>query len=283
MRKRFWLLGLLAAVLAVPVRAEEAAVTRGVFVQSLYAAHEVRLEGEEPAEPATAAEAVAWAAELGVLQGYGGDILALDAPITRAQAAVMLYRYAGTLAPPPETPADALAGYGDAGEVPGWCRREVGWAVAGDLWFSGSAARLGIGDGLTAAECQILLEALYQGGIPLADGTEPESCATADLTAEPSAGAVTVTLHNQGTDYLLYGADYRLYQRINGGWYHRSAHWGWTLLAYSLGPGERSAWELAALPAGEYRVEKAVYHMDGRSRETKGTEPCLLTVEITIS
>ncbi len=282
MRKRFWLLGLLAAaVLAAPARAEEAAVTRGAFVQSLYAAHEARLEGEEPTAPATAAEAVAWAAELGVLRGYGGDALALDAPITRAQAAVMLYRYAGTLAPPPETPAEALAGYGDAGEVPAWCRREVGWAVAGDLWFSGSAARLGSGDALTAAECPVLLEALYLGGMPLADGTETGSCATADLTTETSAGGVTVTLHNRGTNFLTFGADYGVYQRVNGGWYHRNFHWAWIAMGYSLRAGESTSWDVS-LPAGTYRVTKAVDHADGPRGAGKTSAPCLLAVEFTV-
>lgn len=61
------------------------------------------------------ANAVKWAAENGVVSGYGGGLFGPDDNITREQLAVMLWRYAGRPAPTDKelqfTDADTASGY----------------------------------------------------------------------------------------------------------------------------------------------------------------------------
>lgn len=267
MKQHFWKSALLAlgavCLLSLSAGAAEApAVTRGAFLSQLRGAHEQTFLEPELQDP------VVWAQSAGIVRGYGAGELRLHQPLTRAQAAVLLYRYAETLAPAPELSADPLAGYEDAAAVPAWCRREVAWAVEGDLWFSGSDARLGPLDEVTAPEVEMMLWALFRGGAPLkADWAEADLRRDVRLCAEVSDGeTVTVTLHNDGEEYLFYGqGDRGLYRQINGGWYAMS-NGAATLLGYTLGPGGRDSWvecywqygQRRPFPAGEYRASMTV-------------------------
>ncbi len=129
----------------------------------------------------------------------------------------MLYRYAAALAPVKTPPADALAGFRD--KAPAWAADAVAWAVAGDLWFSGSSACLKAGDAVTAPKLETALMALSVGGMPLredwADGnTAPDVTITVDAV---TAGEVRWTLRNSGENWMFFGADSGLYRKVNGG------------------------------------------------------------------
>ena len=89
----------LALSLAAPAMAAEAGdetLTRGEFVLALFG-----LSGAEDAAPGEAvfedvpaegelAKAVAWAAESGIVNGYGNGCFGPDDPVTREQMAAML-------------------------------------------------------------------------------------------------------------------------------------------------------------------------------------------------
>ena len=91
------------------------------------------------------AEAVAWAAEAGIISGYGDGQFGANDSITREQLALMLYRFAGM----PEAKGSALTNR-DAGEVSDYAVPAMKWAVEngiisgdinGDLMPKGNATR----------------------------------------------------------------------------------------------------------------------------------------------
>lgn len=252
--------------------AETESVTRGAFLNGLYQAYEERMGETVPAN------AAAWAKGLGVIQGYPGGDLALEESLTRCQMAVMLYRYAVALAPVKTPPADALAGFRD--KAPAWAADAVAWAVAGDLWFSGSSACLKAGDAVTAPELETALMALSVGGMPLredwADGnTAPDVTMTVDAA---TAGEVRWTLRNSGENWMFFGADSGLYRKVNGGWYLLNPRESVITIGYFLDPGasrqESRAWlggEAMDLPAGEYRVAKTMTRTASKT-DLRGTD-----------
>ena len=70
------------------------------------------------------AEGVSWAADRGIVTGYGNGSFGAANSITREQLAVMLWRYAGSPAA-----ADSGLTFTDADEVSGWALDAVSWAV----------------------------------------------------------------------------------------------------------------------------------------------------------
>ena len=73
------------------------------------------------------APAVTWAAERGIVNGYGKRFGAND-PVTREQLAVMLYNYArykGCAV----SAAGELGNFPDSGDVSAWAQRTLAWAV----------------------------------------------------------------------------------------------------------------------------------------------------------
>ena len=68
--------------------------------------------------------AVAWAAENGIVNGYGNGLFGTDDEITTEQLAAILYRFVGS----PEAPAMPLPQ-----GVSGWAEDAVAWALAEDL------------------------------------------------------------------------------------------------------------------------------------------------------
>ena len=93
-------------------------------------------DGEVPEEPAPFADVpawcageVAWAAEAGVLTGYGDGTFRPGGAVTRAQLAAMLWRMTGE--PESET---ALDGFTDGDAVPGYAVRAMAWAVETGLY-----------------------------------------------------------------------------------------------------------------------------------------------------
>lgn len=143
-------------------------MTRAMIVTVLY-----RMAGSPT--PASAADfsdvdpaawygqAVAWAVEAGVTAGLTADRFGPQEPVTRAQLAVLLFKFAvriGAVSPDPADPEQITArleGFADAQEVPAYARAAFAWAA---------------GEGLLA-------------GFPGTDGPllKPESAAARDQAA----------------------------------------------------------------------------------------------------
>ncbi len=71
------------------------------------------------------ADAVYWAAENGIINGYGNGLFGPDVPITREQLAVILWRYMGS----PDAGVDAFD-FSDASDISSYAVEALRWAVA---------------------------------------------------------------------------------------------------------------------------------------------------------
>lgn len=78
-------------------------------------------------------DAIWWAKLTGVVSGMSPSTFAPDAPITRAQLAVILYNYTQQFAPGSLTETGSLTGFPDADSVPSWARTAMAWAVGNGL------------------------------------------------------------------------------------------------------------------------------------------------------
>ena len=100
------------------------------------------------------ADAVAWAAENGVVTGDGRGSFRPEGAITREQIALILYRCTGA-----EQPGESgvLAPFTDAGEVSGYAADAMCWAVGLGLISGGAGAdgRLCLMPGGAATRAQI--------------------------------------------------------------------------------------------------------------------------------
>ncbi len=74
------------------------------------------------------AKAVCWATENGIVTGYTDGTFRPDQPVTRAQLAVLLYRYAGS----PES-AGTMDSFPDTDAVPHYANAAMCWAVENQL------------------------------------------------------------------------------------------------------------------------------------------------------
>ena len=113
------------------------ATTRGMVVTILY-----RLAGAPAAEASGFtdvaagswyADAVAWAAENGVVTGYDDGTFAPGRAVTRQELAVILHRYAALRGLDTTQGGMAIREYADFGEVAGYAQEAMGWAVSAGL------------------------------------------------------------------------------------------------------------------------------------------------------
>lgn len=274
--------------------AASSGVTRGAFIQALYRAHVTNggAAVESAGNPAPFSdvgvwsqyfEALCWAKGAGIAGGYAGGTFRPEQTITREQAAVMLYRY-GKAADRPLQPASsqALEGYADAATIPPWSKEAVEWAVGNGLWYSGSATLLKCSGTVTKDELTALMERLFRSGIYPAFtvvSTVPGLTMTAQ---ESSAKGATLILTNETEENALYGEDYGIFRRINGGWYTFSGDMAFIAIGHELPVGESRTvtvnWEDwpwgGSLSAGTYRIVKSV---------TLGDQTVTLAADFTVS
>lgn len=78
-------------------------------------------------------DAIWWAKLTGVVSGTSATTFDPNGEITREQLAVILYNYTQQFAPGSIPAAGSLAGFPDAGNVSGWARTEMAWAVGNGL------------------------------------------------------------------------------------------------------------------------------------------------------
>ncbi len=98
-------------------------------------------------------EAIAWAKQAGVVNGYGDGTFAPDAPVTREELACMLANYAKKVDQADVTVEDAdkvLSSMSDGSSVSEWAKGSVAWAVENEIM--GNAGFVNAFNDITRAE-----------------------------------------------------------------------------------------------------------------------------------
>ena len=138
-------------------------LSRAMLAVILYAmAGEPAVTGESPFTDVPAGcwytDAIIWAAQNGIVSGFGDGTFRPNAAITRAQAAVMLYGYAAFTGADVTARAD-LSAYSDAGQIPAWAMDAMQWANARRLIVGRDSSHLVPNGGATRAEMAAILSA----------------------------------------------------------------------------------------------------------------------------
>lgn len=138
-------------------------LSRAMLAVILYAmAGEPAVTGESPFTDVPAGcwytDAIIWAAQNGIVSGFGDGTFRPNAAITRAQAAVMLYGYAAFTGADVTACAD-LSAYSDAGQIPSWAQAAMQWANARGLMVGRDSSHLAPNGGTTRAEMAAILSA----------------------------------------------------------------------------------------------------------------------------
>ncbi len=146
----------------------DGATTRGMIVTILY-----RLEGSPVCGSASFsdvssgkyyAQAVAWAAENGIVSGYSASRFGPENAITREQLAAVLYRYAAYKGYD-VSEFSSLTGYADNTLVAGYAKTPFAWAVQAGIISGTGAHRLSPSAGATRAQVAAMLMRFCQSYI----------------------------------------------------------------------------------------------------------------------
>lgn len=118
-------------------------------------------------------DAITWASENHVVEGYGNDLFGPNDPITREQLVTMLYQYADKTGSD-ITENKALDSFNDAAEVHEWALDAMQWAYAAGVVIGRSGQRLAPQCNATRAEAAAMLHRFV------------EACATENASEEPA-------------------------------------------------------------------------------------------------
>ncbi len=102
------------------------------------------------------AQAVAWAADEGIVEGYPDGTFHPDRPVSRQQLAAILWRYA-RLAGADSGRRTSLRGYRDAGDVSAYAQEPLRWALAEGILQGTADGRLNPGGSATRAQTAVIL------------------------------------------------------------------------------------------------------------------------------
>ena len=138
-------------------------LSRAMLAVILYAmAGEPAVTGESPFTDVPAGcwytDAIVWAAQNGIVSGFGDGTFRPNEAVTRAQAAVMLYGYAAFTGADVTARAD-LSAYSDAGQIPAWAMDAMQWANARRLIVGRDSSHLVPDGNTTRAEMAAILSA----------------------------------------------------------------------------------------------------------------------------
>lgn len=138
-------------------------LSRAMLAVILYAmAGEPAVTGESPFTDVPAGcwytDAIVWAAQNGIVCGFGDGTFRPNEAVTRAQAAVILYGYAAFTGADVTARAD-LSAYSDAGQIPAWALDAMQWANARRLIVGRDSSHLAPNGGATRAEMAAILSA----------------------------------------------------------------------------------------------------------------------------
>ena len=114
----------------------DATTTRGMIVTIMHRMEGTPAAGDESFTDVSAgqyyADAVAWANENNIINGYGNAKFGPNDPITREQMAAILYRYA-QYKDYDVTASGNLSGFSDAGDISSYAVDSMEWAVRSSL------------------------------------------------------------------------------------------------------------------------------------------------------
>ncbi len=134
----------------------DAPVTRGMFAAILHRMAEKPDAGITPfsdvPQDSYCAAATAWAAKNGIVTGFEDGSFRPDAPVTREQMAVMLWRYADDTGK-----RNGLEGFQDTAQISGYAQDAVSWAVAEGLLQGRAEGRLAPKDTVSRSEAAVIL------------------------------------------------------------------------------------------------------------------------------
>ena len=142
------------------------AVTRGMLVTLLY-----RNEGSPAVTGASFSDvaagryftdAVAWAAKNGIVTGFSDGTFRPDAPVSRQQLAVILFRYAGYKGMTAVTLEENLNGFTDESAISGYAISAMNWAVGQGLVNGFSDGSVRPTEGASRAQTATVLMRLLQ-------------------------------------------------------------------------------------------------------------------------
>lgn len=134
-----------------------AGVTRGMLVKGLHNLEGNPLDGNtshfsDVAADAWFADSVQWAVENGIVMGFGNNQFAPEKQITRAELAVMLYRYAGSPAP-----SGSGLNFSDADQIGTYAHTAISWAVENGIITGTAAGTLDPNGTATRAQTSVML------------------------------------------------------------------------------------------------------------------------------
>ena len=140
------------------------ATTRAMLAQTLYrAAGSPAVSGSDAftdtQDGAWYAGAVLWAAQAGIISGYGGGLFGAEDPVSREQIAAILWRYAGS----PEAQSEDFA---DESTISAWAADAVDWARSAGVMTGREGGRFAPQANVTRAETAVILRAFQNLDAP---------------------------------------------------------------------------------------------------------------------
>ena len=105
------------------------------------------------------ADAVAWGADKGVIEGYSGGMFGGEDTLSREQLATLLYRYA-KLIDKRDATADTgvLEQFADSSEVSSWSAQAMAWLVSNKMIVGRTDNCLAPKAAVTRAEAAVILD-----------------------------------------------------------------------------------------------------------------------------
>ncbi|MCQ5128397.1 aldo/keto reductase [Butyricicoccus faecihominis] len=146
------------------------------------------------------ADAVTWAAEAGVVSGYGNGLFGTNDAVNREQTVTTLWRYANS----PES--GATAAFTDTGDLSVWARSAANWAWAQRIAAGREGNRFAPKETITRAEVCVMLHRWLN----LSNSGAPTATPSPEITLPPDGGIAfdfdskTVTL-NSGYEMPING------------------------------------------------------------------------------
>ena len=140
------------------------ATTRAMLAMTLYrAAGSPAVSGSDAftdtQDGAWYADAVLWAAQAGIISGYGGGLFGAEDPVSREQIAAILWRYAGS----PEAQSEDFA---DESTISAWAADAVDWARSAGVMTGREGGRFAPQANVTRAETAVILRAFQNLDAP---------------------------------------------------------------------------------------------------------------------
>ena len=140
------------------------ATTRAMLAMTLYrAAGSPAVSGSDAftdtQDGAWYAGAVLWAAQAGIISGYGGGLFGAEDPVSREQIAAILWRYAGS----PEAQSEDFA---DESTISAWAADAVDWARSAGVMTGREGGRFAPQANVTRAETAVILRAFQNLDAP---------------------------------------------------------------------------------------------------------------------